>query len=174
MLPDWETFRAFLIEESGFGTKVSNMDANKSRFNRVVNFFDGKKFTRENFRILISQMSEAELSPATINKHISMAKQIDKYFHDRDKTPLVLANYKYRKEDDLKQHEIFTLEEMLAIRDYEHPYKKFKNELNLRAKAKRRYLLKSQTELRDSNTPIPTSQKPQFATEVKFMKERQI
>lgn len=135
MLPNWETFKNYLINESEFGTKESNLNANKSRFNKLANYFSGKEFSRENLWAFVGKMKEAGLSPATQNKHISMAKQIDKYLSWRDKTPLILAGYKYKKEGGLKRHDIFTVEEMFSIRDFDYPYKKYKNELNARAKA---------------------------------------
>ena len=139
----WEEFKLYLIQEKDFGTKESNIDSNKSRFNKLAQYFNTRDFNRENFRAFIGEMDASGLTRAYQNKCISMAKNIDKYLGCD-----CIQDFKYRQEESLLPKEILTPSEIQSIANYHRSYKKFNKYLNDRGRAM--YLLMGTTGCRPS------------------------
>lgn len=78
-LPNWEEFKEYILSERGRSVNSSF----KSNFLFIKQYFEEKEFNKQNFRHFITKLRSGEikgdLSLATINKYISVAKHIASY-----------------------------------------------------------------------------------------------
>ncbi len=71
---NWEKFSTFLFFDKKLHRSESNEGSLKSRFKTLQAWFVDKDFTRENFTLLISHLSDKEYSNTTLNKIILTGK----------------------------------------------------------------------------------------------------
>ena len=88
------------------------MPANKSRFNIMVRWFEGKELDRKTFNIFIYELKQTGYSPSYLNNFIKLAKHIFKYLSSEE-----LKDYSYfptesPEEDPLSPQEIVKLAEI--------------------------------------------------------------
>jgi site-specific recombinase XerD len=115
---EWAPFKTFLILEENFKDNKHSMYANKSRFNKLRDYFLDLDFNRDNFREFIHEMQKDGYSEEYQNRLISMAKNITKYIDDK-----FLEDFKYRTVSGTKEKILPTIEEIIAIIDCEYPHK---------------------------------------------------
>lgn len=131
----WPEFEAWLLYDQKFSPKPSARYGNRSRFKKVVQFFEDKEFNRTNFNQFIAWMKDVDaqggkLADSTINNHIKIAKSLGKFLGMDD-----LNEYKYFRENKKIVRVPVTPNEILLLANYNFPYFRDRDYLNRRNKA---------------------------------------
>ncbi|MCL4339459.1 site-specific integrase [Patescibacteria group bacterium] len=126
----WPKLQVFLFVDRKLSDKPSAFMAEKSRFNKLLDYFSTRDFTRDNFNIFIAEMRNKGYAISYINNFIKTVKLLGKYFkiHDFD-------DYTYFREKRLSEVDNLTPEDIKKLAEVIIQYKKFQCYINQRQKA---------------------------------------
>lgn len=122
----WEKFEVYLFVDRKMSNHVTSIYPLRSRFHKLIKWFDGKEFDRDNVNLFIGQMQRDNTAPSYRNKTIVLCKHLDKFLKLNN-----LTDYTYFKET-YQVKEILTPQEIAALAGIVVPYKKDCEYVNLR------------------------------------------
>lgn len=125
----WSNFSTYLFTERKISTNSSSFFANKSRFNKIIDYFEKREFNRDNFNTYIESLRE-KYSNSYINNIIKLSKHLDRFLKLN-----IIQDYTYFHESKKYLPEIITPEEITQLAEYDFPYQKMRNIINARQKA---------------------------------------
>lgn len=122
----WAKFEVYLFVDRKMSSHATSVYPLRCRFNRLVRWFEGKEFTRDNVNLFIGQMQRDGAAPSYRNKMIVLFKHLDKFLKLNN-----LTDYTYFKES-YQPKEILTPEEIEALAGIVVPYTKDAEYVNQR------------------------------------------
>jgi len=130
----WDDLRVFILNDLKMSDKPTAVQANKSRFIKLKNYFENREFNRTEFANFIGWMTQNSYSPSYKNNFNKIAKIIEKYLFIKDGRPKELDDFTYFYESKEFVGEILTPEEVNQIINVDIKYGKYKDLLNQRNK----------------------------------------
>lgn len=124
----WGEFLNYLLDDKKVKDRPENLRVYRSRFRKLLSFFQDKEFNRKNFTAFITEMRENGYSPAYRNCLIKMGKNYFKFIGLTEE----IKDYTYYDEEPEDDIEVLTPEEVKKIATYEYPYQHLKEYRNLR------------------------------------------
>lgn len=122
----WQKFETYLVVDRKISTHVTTIYPLRSRFKKLVKWFEGKDFDRDNVNLFIGEMHKNGAAPSYRNKMIVLCKHLDKFLKLNN-----LSDYTYFKET-YQPKEILTPGEIEALAGIVVPYTKDSEYVNLR------------------------------------------
>lgn len=124
----WASFEVYLFVDRKMSTHHSSIYPMRSRFNKLIHWFHGKDFTRDNVNLFIGQMQRDRAAASYINKMIALCKHLDKFLGLNQ-----LHDYTYFHET-YQPKVVLTAQEIEALAGTTLPYRKYREYMNLRQK----------------------------------------
>lgn len=122
----WAKFEVYLLVDRKMSNHVTSIYPLRSRFRKLVRWFEGKEFDRDNVNLFIGEMQRKNAAPSYRNKMIVLCKHLDKFLKLNN-----LTDYTYFKET-YQVKEILSPQEIEALAGTTLPYKKDCEYVNLR------------------------------------------
>jgi site-specific recombinase XerD len=125
----WPKFEVYLFVDRKMSSHTTSVYPLRCRFNKLVEWFTGREFDRDNVNLFIGEMSKNGSAPSYRNKMIVLCKHLDKFLKLNN-----LSDYTYFKES-YQPKEILTPQEIEALASVVVPYSKDQEYVNQRQKA---------------------------------------
>lgn len=125
----WTSFETYLLVDRKMSNHKSSVYALRSRFKKLVYWFEGKDFTRENVTLFIGEMQKQNAAKSYMNKMIALCKHLDKFLRLNQ-----FQDYTYFKES-YQTKQTLTPQEIEALASITLPYRKHAECINLRQNA---------------------------------------
>lgn len=122
----WEKFEVYLFVDRKMSTHTSSVYPIRCRFRKLIKWFEGKEFDRDNVNLFIGEMNKMGSASSYRNKMIVLCKHLDKFLKLNN-----LTDYTYFKET-YQVKEILSPKEIEALAGTTLPYKKNREYMNLR------------------------------------------
>lgn len=123
----WDSFRSFLLIDRKHSDKPQAIQAEKSRFLKLADYFSTIEWSRNNFTHLLGQIKEKKYSTSYSNNLIKMGKLLDQ-FHGTEE----LKGFSQFPENRGPIRNPLSYDEILRLAKVLVPYKKDNNYLNQR------------------------------------------
>lgn len=131
----WEPFSTWLIVSEGFSSKSHSMNANKSRFNKLLEGLENQELNPTTLNKLIQAMMEKKYSKSYINNIIKCAKNIGDYFKQQGTIEFnPVKDRKFFTEKRKGTKDTLTTEEIKQLAEVVIPYGKHADVINQRQK----------------------------------------
>ena len=129
----WDNLQVFLTNDLKMSSKASALQANKSRFKLLRDYFVEREFNRICFSEFVASMKIRGLKPSTMNNFLKMAKTVEKYLETTIGRKRELDEVTYFTEYyDKEEIDVLTPDEIIRIANVQMPYKKYRDFLNKR------------------------------------------
>ncbi len=126
----WLQFKNYLYLDRKLSDKPGSVSADKSRFNKIANYFIDKDFNRENFNIFIGILKDKAYSASYINNIIKVAKHLDRWLKINE-----LRDYTFFKTPPKVNFDVLKPVEIEALANIKIYYAKHSDYINQRQKA---------------------------------------
>lgn len=123
----WFDFKSYLYIDRKLSDKPGSVSADKSRFNKIANYFIDKDFNRDNFNIFIGTLKDQNYTASYINNIIKVAKHLDRWLKINE-----LRDYTFFRTPPKVNYDILTPDEIKALANVEINYAKHKDYINQR------------------------------------------
>lgn len=124
----WKDFQTYLFVDRKISQHKSSVYAIRSRFKKLLTWFRGKEFTRNNLNSFIAEMQANKATKSYMNKMIALCKHLDKHLGLNQ-----LQDYTYFGES-YQPKEVLTPEEIEALAGTTVAYTKGCDYVNARQK----------------------------------------
>lgn len=126
----WNSFSTYLYFDAGLSQNPDAQTADRSRFNKLCDYFEGVEYNRENFAIFLQELQLEGKANATLNNMIKIAHHVNVFLKLED-----FAKRKYFREPKRVPKDVLTSDEIKMIADVKIPYKTHREYINQRNKA---------------------------------------
>jgi hypothetical protein len=75
----WPKFEVYLFVDRKMSSHTTSVYPLRCRFNKLVKWFDGREFDRDNVNLFIGEMNKNGSAPSYRNKMIVLCKHLDKF-----------------------------------------------------------------------------------------------
>lgn len=124
----WKDFQTYLFVDRKISQNKTSVYAISSRFKKLLTWFRGKEFTRNNLNSFIAEMQASKATKSYMNKMIALCKHLDKHLGLNQ-----LQDYTYFGES-YQPKEVLTPEEIEVLAGTTVPYTKGCDYVNARQK----------------------------------------
>lgn len=126
----WEEISLFLEIDRGHTQTTNGIQGDKCRFKNFQEWYKGKEWTTDNFRLFLDSLKKRGLGQESINKHISFAHNIDKYLKTDETLSIKSKAVRAKRIKD-----VLSYQQIKEISYFKRPYKKYKKYLQARSNA---------------------------------------
>ena len=124
----WQEFENYLLIDKKLKSSRKNLMVLKSRFGKMLDWYQDKEWDRANFNAFITSLKEQNFKNSYINGFIKLAKHYDNYLGVK-----CIQDYTYFKEK-YEEIDVLTMDEVKQLANVTYPYKRNGEFLNFRDK----------------------------------------